>query len=415
MHLTANPHNLSAVEATLDQMAAVGFEMAIFSFGSGFDIESSDPAFLATVRNFSAKAKALGIEVGAYDLIAETRNTPGNNASWDALDADSGKPNGNACFASGWVEFLHAAVTRFIDQTGFAAIETDGPYGGQPCASQEHAHHRDVNDSVVRQNFLQATFYQALKARGMYIHQPDDYFYYGASKSGMGYNENQYSLPRWEDLHVSRAGMYDDTHHTPVTMGWMFVPLVPYHAGGDAASFAPTNVHFKEYEWALAQYFGYGVLPCWRGPRLYDDEATRRLVARWVSFYKAHRAILTSDLVHLRRPDGRSLDGVMHVNPSLPATQGLAFLFNPTARAIATIVKLPLYYTGATAAVAVKRGGGGGGETDGDNDPDGSADAQTLQLARDYSVALKVRLPAKSFAWYTIDRVGEIEVAVEAA
>ena len=70
----------------------------------------------------------------------------------------------------------------------------------------------------------------------------------------------------------------------------MFVPLVPYHAGGGAASFAPTDVHATEYEWALAQYFGFGVLPCWRGPRLYDSPATQRLVAKWVSFYKTHRA-----------------------------------------------------------------------------------------------------------------------------
>tara|TARA_B110001452_G_C15203019_1_gene417408 strand:+ start:1255 stop:1566 length:312 start_codon:yes stop_codon:yes gene_type:complete len=74
----------------------------------------------------------------------------------------------------------------------------------------------------------------------------------------------------------------------------MFVPLVPYHAGGGAASFAPTDVHATEYEWALAQYFGFGVLPCWRGPRLYDSPATQRLVAKWVSFYKTHRAHVES-------------------------------------------------------------------------------------------------------------------------
>ena len=62
----------------------------------------------------------------------------------------------------------------------------------------------------------------------------------------MGYNENQYSLPRWEDLHVSRAGMYDDTYNQPVTMGWMFVPLVPYHAGGDAAAFSPLSKNAAE-------------------------------------------------------------------------------------------------------------------------------------------------------------------------
>jgi hypothetical protein len=70
----------------------------------------------------------------------------------------------------------------------------------------------------------------------------------------MGYNENQYSLTRWIDLLVSRAGMFDDTYYTPNTAGWMFVPIEPYHAGGGSASFAPLGEHLQEFEWALAQY-----------------------------------------------------------------------------------------------------------------------------------------------------------------
>jgi len=84
----------------------------------------------------------------------------------------------------------------------------------------------------------------------VYIHQPDNYFYAGGSKTGMGYNENQYSLPRWTDLSVSRAGYYLDTFDTLVTQGWMFVPLVDYHGGGAAAAFEPLSQHLLEYEWA---------------------------------------------------------------------------------------------------------------------------------------------------------------------
>ena len=52
----------------------------------------------------------------------------------------------------------------------------------------------------------------------------------------MGYNENQYSLPRIEDLSISRQSVYDDTYlHIP-TVGWMFVPLVVYHSGQSAPS-----------------------------------------------------------------------------------------------------------------------------------------------------------------------------------
>ncbi len=50
--------------------------------------------------------------------------------------------------------------------------------------------------------------------------------------------------------------MFDDTYIRIPTMGWMFVPLVVYHGGGDDAQFEPLAAHQIEYEWALAQYLG---------------------------------------------------------------------------------------------------------------------------------------------------------------
>ena len=59
----------------------------------------------------------------------------------------------------------------------------------------------------------------------------------------MGYDENQYSLPRWTDLSVSRQGLFEDTFHFIPTVGWMFLPLTVYHGGGDAAMFEPLDKH----------------------------------------------------------------------------------------------------------------------------------------------------------------------------
>ncbi len=50
--------------------------------------------------------------------------------------------------------------------------------------------------------------------------------------------------------------MFDDTYQRIPTVGWMFVPLVVYQGGGDAAKFEPLVAHQIEYEWALAQYLG---------------------------------------------------------------------------------------------------------------------------------------------------------------
>ena len=37
--------------------------------------------------------------------------------------------------------------------------------------------------------------------------------------------------------------------------------------------------------------------------RLFDSDKVQSLVKKWVGFYKTYRDILTSDIVHVRRPD----------------------------------------------------------------------------------------------------------------
>ena len=63
--------------------------------------------------------------------------------------------------------------------------------------------------------------------------------------TAMGYDESQYSLPRWMDLSVSRQGLFDDTFLKTPTEGWMFLPLDQYHGGGDAAKFEPLKDNSK--------------------------------------------------------------------------------------------------------------------------------------------------------------------------
>lgn len=51
-------------KAGVDQMAQVGFEMFIFSFGSGFNLESTDPNYINQIAADISYAKQKGIEVG---------------------------------------------------------------------------------------------------------------------------------------------------------------------------------------------------------------------------------------------------------------------------------------------------------------------------------------------------------------
>lgn len=203
----------------------------------------------------------------------------------------------------------------------------------------------------------------------------------------MGYDENQYSLPRWEDITVSRQGMYDDTFHYIPSVGWMFMPLVDYHGGGSAAAFEPLSQHIVEFEWGLAQYFGAGVAACYRGYRIYDSNETRAVVIKWVNFFKKYRDILTSDIIHVKRPDLQSIDSYMHVNPLLPI-KGLVMVFNPTMDHVSTSLNLPLYYTGLTDMATISEQG---------------SDPKKFVLDRSYNVEIPVDLKPLHITWFLVE------------
>jgi hypothetical protein len=202
----------------------------------------------------------------------------------------------------------------------------------------------------------------------------------------MGYDENQYSLPRWQDLSVSRQGMFDDTFRYIPSVGWMFLPLTVYHGGGAAAQFEPLTEHKLEYEWGLAQYFGAGVAACYRGYRLYDSNVTRDIVLKWVNFFKQYRDILTSDIVHVRRADMQGIDSFLHVNPCL-SVKGLAMVFNPTDLKITTNLTIPLYYTGLTDVAEVSEQG---------------LNPVTLKLDRGYNIDISINILPFNITWFLI-------------
>jgi hypothetical protein len=267
-------------------------------------------------------------------------------------------------------------------------LETDGPYGGASCASDNHTHHDGLSDSIYMQTKMQSDFYTQLRQQNIFINQPDEFFFQGGQKSGMGYDENQYSLARWEDLSVSRAGMFDDTYERTPTQGWMFVPLVDYHGGGEDAAFEPLEENLDAYEWALAQYLGYGVAACYRGTRLFDSDKTKAVVTKWTTFYTDHREILISDIVHVLRPDMQGIDAILHVNPNLEEV-GLAMVFNPLDVPVTETVRLPMYYTGlASEAVALLT--------------DSNGNVQVLPLGRDFEVHVEIDMPPRSIEYFVV-------------
>lgn len=121
-------------DAAIEQISKVGFEALVLSFGSGFNFElSPDDPRVASLAGRVAKASALGIEVGGYDLTVLDRGHGGYGGNvgdqWDRVD-EAGNLTADACYASGWRDKLEAMLYGVTAKANLSLILTDGPYGG---------------------------------------------------------------------------------------------------------------------------------------------------------------------------------------------------------------------------------------------------------------------------------------------
>ncbi|MFH1715772.1 MAG: alpha-galactosidase [Planctomycetota bacterium] len=386
MHVRhANPE---AVRLAIDQCAEVGFEMVIMTFGSGFNMENIDPDYMAQVKELVDYAHSKDIELGGYSLLASRKISDEHDVINPQTGTTGGAIFGNSpCLCSKWGDEYFRRIRTFIEQTGLDLLEHDGSYPGDLCASTSHPGHRGLADSQWKQWKKISDFYKWCRGRGVYLNVPDWYFLNGSNKSAMGYREVNWSLPRERQIILGRQNIFDGTWKKSPSMGWMFVPLVQYHGGGAAATLEPLSEHLDAYGAHLAQNFGSGVQACYRGPRVYDTDQTKAIVKKWVGFYREYRDILDSDIIHVRRPDGRDIDCVLHVNPKLKQ-KGLAMVYNPLDHAVKRQLKLPLYYTGLTETANIREQWG---------------KSRAYQLDRGYNVEILVSIAPRAVTWFVIE------------
>ena len=371
--------NPKMVKNAIDQCVEVGFEMVILTFGSGFSAENESEKNLNKLKELADYAHSKGIAIGGYSLLSSRSINKENNVV-------GVKPQfGNApCICSKWGKNYFRKMYQLLKKTGMDIFEHDGSYPGDACRSTTHPGHKCYEDSQWNQWIVIRDYYRWCRENGIYLNIPDWYFLNGGSKCGMGYREVNWSLPRKEqDIH-ERQNIFDGTWNKTPSMGWMHVPLIPYHGGGAAASYEPLEKHLHDYEQRLLNLFGAGVQAAIRGTRLYDTDKTKAMVKKWTSWYKQHRAILDSDIIHLRRPDGRDIDYFLHVNPALEE-KGMLMVYNPLDRPVKKTIKVPLYYAGLKEITTIT---------------DREGNTSSMKLNRDYSINLEVKIPANGTTWF---------------
>ncbi|MDP1814696.1 MAG: alpha-galactosidase [Leadbetterella sp.] len=386
MHLVSK--NDEEVKTAIDQCQATGYEAVILSFGSHLNMENNSPENINRWKMLADYAHAKGILLGGYSLFSSRRISDEH----DVISPITGKPGGaffgNApCFGSQWGLDYSQKIKNFFEKTGFDIWENDGPYPGDVCASIVHPGHRDLEDSQWKQMEIQKDLYRWLNEHGVYINAPDWYFLDGTHKIALGYREVNFSLSREQQRILNRQNIHDGTIEKTAAMSWGFVPLTRYQGGGPEAVLEPLEEHLEDYKQLMMQYYGAGVQACYRGPRLFDTEKTRKTVAETITWYKKYREILNSDLIHLRRADGRDWDGFLHVNPS-SKQKGFLMVFNPTAEPITRKIIIPLYFTGLESKAIVK-------------EKDGVSKA--FSLNRNYEIEITVSIPANGNNWYVIE------------
>ncbi len=373
----------------IDQAAELGYEMVNFSFGSGFNPEDESKENYDKMKKYAQYADSKGIKIGTYSLLASRRINDEN----DVVNPKTGKPGGFAtfgnspCLGSEWGQEYFRKIYRMFKETGFLTFTHDGSYPGDICASTKHPGHDDLGDSQYKQWRIITDFYKWCKEQGVYLRIPDFYYLTGGNQCGVGYRENNWSLPRRHQLIHTRQNIYDGTWESAPSMRWSFIPLAQYHGGGAAATIEPLNEHLDHYEMMLVSNIGMGIQSALRGPRLYDTEKTKAMVTRVVAWYKKYRNILESDIIHLRRADGRDIDYMMHVNPELKE-KGFLLVFNPTDNVIKKKIKVPLYYTSLTDEAKIR---------------EQENAAASFKLNREYEVEIEVEVAPNWYNWYVIE------------
>ena len=385
LHLTTTDN--SKVKTAINQCAKVGYEMVILSFGSGLNMEDISEKNIKKYKALADYAHSKGVELGGYSLLS---------SRWiseevDVINYKTGKRGGvqhgsSPCLNSDWGIEYFRKLKFFLSKTGFDLLEHDGSYPGQFCASMKHTGHKGLHDSQWKAWKRITNFYKWCNENGISLNIPDWYYLNGSTKNGIGYREVNWSLPRERQLVLGRQNIYDGTWERIPSMSWTFVPLTQYHGGGEEATLEPLKDHLEDYKAHMIQNYGSGVQACYRGPRLYDSKKTKKMVISVVNWYKKYRNILNSPIVHIKRADGRNIDGFMHVNPHLKE-KGFALFFNPTDRDLTKKIKIPLYYTGLTSTVEVT---------------DEKGNAKIHSLERDYSIDLKVSVPKRGSAWFVL-------------
>ena len=173
-------------------------------------------------------------------------------------------------------------------------------------------------------------------------------------------------LPLREQHIVGRFYIYDSTMNRLPSSGTIgFNDLASLSKSGAATVACNYLDRLPCFDFIMGAQYLMGSIGTYHASALFpptDPQADllKATINKWTGFYKRHRALRPSgaagliigDMIHLRRPDGRSFSSVLHLSSDTSsAERGLLALINPTSKTIKETITTPLYYAGIKLAL----------------------------------------------------------------
>lgn len=352
----------------VDQAAAAGVELVIVGFGAAgwcgmCPGQTQNATFRAWFKGEVDYARSKGVDVSGYTLMQLNGWGEGVPPEERCLSRDGASRLATACFATEYHAAYRRQVLEFLEYTGMRGLETDGQFESIPCSdtSGDH-HHNGIAGGWHYQLKATEDFNKALKALGLYQTGADAYSASGANKWNHADTDEFSHLPLWEMHTVGRMYIYDSTVSRLPSSGQIGLNDL------SEASKSCGRPRLSCFDFVLGTQIMMGSIGSFGAPRLYDpaDPEAPKLgatIAKWYGFYKHWRGprpsgaadLMISTLVHVRRPDSRSMEVVLHATSDASAAhRGMASFVNPSSVRVASDVVLPLWHTGLAPGTAVR-------------------------------------------------------------
>lgn len=356
------PNSVQACKESIDRFAEIGFELWSFGCGNltnyGGDLVVNRDYFprgFKDLKEVADYARSKGLKVGHYIGFMwalwkiDSSETFKMHPDWRLMNKDGSLMSCAACLDSEWGAYITKKGLELISELNLDYVDIDGPYDAFLCYSDKHGHHTP-EESEYRNWEVQTAFYRKLREMGIYYSSPQNLspIMHGANKLVCG--EYEAPDPRyrtvWDAILGFRKRAWYSTIINPPT-----VILMNVSETWKFDNVLKTDMDALEH--LLATFFGYGFAAGLGIMGYYNSKRSRETIRKWVQFFKRYRDILESDVIHLRYPDGRSIDTIMHVNKET-SPQGLIMAYNPTELNLTESIIFPLKYFAPYKKILIK-------------------------------------------------------------